>query len=94
MKRAKRINEALHKNFFRRRLTIDTKRMKILIENEPYELIPVTVSSTLPDDSENIRFLLEVLVERVKARGAVKIDRENTDGEEIRRYTVLLLKKE
>lgn len=58
-----------------------------------YEVIPVMLSSTVPDDDFNIRCLLEALTERVKSRGAIEIGREVTNICEISCYTVMLLKK-
>lgn len=66
---------------------------KVLIDGQEYEVIPVTLSSTSPDDGINIRFLFEALEDRIKAREAISIEREVTEIGEISSYTVMLLKK-
>lgn len=58
-----------------------------------YEVIPVTLASTAPDDELNKRYLLEALTERVKVRDVISIEQEATEIGEISRYTVMLLKK-
>jgi hypothetical protein len=58
-----------------------------------YEVIPVMLSSTVPDDDFNIRCLLEALTERVKARKAIEIEREVTNIGEMSTYTVVVLKE-
>ena len=68
-------------------------KSKVQINGEEYEVIPVTLASTAPDDELNKRCLLEGLKERVKARDVISIDREATEIGEISRYTVMLLKK-
>ena len=68
-------------------------KSKVQINGEEYEVIPVTLASTAPDDELNKRCLLEALTERVKARDVISIDREATEIGEISRYTVMLLKK-
>ena len=66
---------------------------KIDIDGEEYEVLPVTLSSTVPDDDDNIQYLLETLVRRIRKRDAIKIERELTAFGEVNRYTVLVLKE-
>lgn len=68
-------------------------KSKVQINGEEYEVIPVILSSTVPDDEFNTRCLFETLAKRAKDQNAIRIDREVSGIGEINSYTVLLLKK-
>lgn len=68
-------------------------KSKVQINGEEYEVIPVILSSTVPDDEFNTRCLFEALAKRAKDQNAIRIDREVSGIGEINSYTVLLLKK-
>ncbi len=69
------------------------KRETVQINGDEYEVVPVKLSSTAPDDSDNIQYLLETLERRIKKHDLINIEREHTDFGEVSNYTVLLLKK-
>lgn len=65
----------------------------LLIDGHTYEVLPITLSSTLPDDEANIKFLFEALKERIGKHGLIEIEREPNAIGEISHYTVVVLKK-
>ena len=69
------------------------KKTTVKINGDDYEVVPVTLSSTVPNDEDNIQYLLETLERRIKKHDLINIERERTDFGEVSNYTVLLLKK-